>query len=195
MPRTVTVKFISADTNYQGRFSAIEIPFYSRLTLRKGVIRFRCPELHRRLIDQLMKGFTVADERDEDPSPKKGYTISDKRRFASSGDSKSSASESNTTTVTKPSAEAAKSEPSDASEMPITFTAFMMSLATQTMAQLGDLKIPGVEKNVPGAKQTIEIIEMLQEKTKGNLDTEESHLLEEILHSVRMSFVRASKAG
>lgn len=122
---------------------------------------------------------------------KKSYTISDKRRFDSSGELR----ESEHAKAQPKSAPSESSTFADAENAPITFSTFVMSLATQILAQLGELNIPGVEKNLPAAKQTIEIVEMLQQKTKGNLDQSEAHLIEEMLHSVRMSFVRVSKGG
>ena len=75
----------------------------------------------------------------------------------------------------------------------ITFSSFAMSLATQALIQLGEMQAPqGLNLPVDrdAAKQTIDILTMLEEKTRGNLDQEESGLMEEILHNLRMSNVR-----
>jgi hypothetical protein len=48
-----------------------------------------------------------------------------------------------------------------------------------------------VQKDIAAAKQTIDIISVLKAKTKGNLSTDEERLMEEVLHSLRMAFVRA----
>ena len=64
------------------------------------------------------------------------------------------------------------------------------------MFQLGLAPNPAtqkVEKNVQGAKQTIDILSILQEKTKGNLDAEESRLLENCVYDLKMNFLRASQ--
>jgi len=77
----------------------------------------------------------------------------------------------------------------------VSFSAFVMSLATQALMQLGVVAPPqGYElpQDVHGAKQTIDLLQMLQEKTKGNLDEQESALIEDILHNVRLAFVRRS---
>jgi len=77
---------------------------------------------------------------------------------------------------------------------PINFSSFVISLATQALMQLGQVKPPaGVDINVDraAAKQTIDLLSMLEEKTKGNLDEEEVRLLSEVLHNLRLSFVKA----
>jgi hypothetical protein len=74
------------------------------------------------------------------------------------------------------------------------FASFIISLATQAFWQLG-LEMPpagiSVQKDIAAAKQTIDIISVLKAKTKGNLSTDEERLMEEVLHSLRMAFVRA----
>lgn len=87
-------------------------------------------------------------------------------------------------------------EPED--DNPITFASFVMSLATQALMLLGEIKAPnGAEIPVDpeAAKQTIDILDMIEKKTRGNLDAEEKHLIEEILHSLRMSYVRRGHLG
>ena len=77
----------------------------------------------------------------------------------------------------------------------ISFSSFVISLATQALMQLGQIKPPeGVEIAVDkvAAKQTIDILTMLESKTSGNLDGEEERLLEEILHNLRIGYVRAA---
>ena len=48
-------------------------------------------------------------------------------------------------------------------------------------------------KNLPLARQTIDTLEMLEEKTRGNLDEQEAKLLESVLYELRMDFVRAER--
>ena len=87
----------------------------------------------------------------------------------------------------------------EASENPdedVTLTSFIMSLATQTMVQLGEMDPPtGMEipMDVEAARQTVDIISMLQRKTKGNLSADESRFIVEVLHTLRMSYVRKAK--
>ena len=82
----------------------------------------------------------------------------------------------------------------------ITFGNFVLSLAASTFAALGEAAGAAeaeaeakAEANLPLARQTIDILEMLQTKTKGNLETDEQQLLESILHDLHMRFVEASR--
>ncbi|HVN97010.1 MAG TPA: DUF1844 domain-containing protein [Syntrophorhabdaceae bacterium] len=77
----------------------------------------------------------------------------------------------------------------------IDFSTFLLSLSTSALVSLGELPDPlRNEKsvNLALAKQTIHVIEMLQDKTKGNLIDEEERLIEGILYDLRMKYVRAA---
>ncbi|MGD0231226.1 MAG: DUF1844 domain-containing protein, partial [Syntrophorhabdales bacterium] len=70
-----------------------------------------------------------------------------------------------------------------------------LSLSTSALVHLGELPDPITnmkEVNLQLAKQTISIIEMLKEKTKGNLTQEEDSLLDNVLYDVRLKFIRSS---
>lgn len=89
--------------------------------------------------------------------------------------------------------EFASAEQAEGGYPPLTFGAFVVSLATQAMWQLGVAPPPpGVKIPLDraAAKQTIDLLAMLQEKTRGNLEQDEADQLEEILHSMRMVFIR-----
>ena len=78
----------------------------------------------------------------------------------------------------------------------IDFTNFILSLASSVQIQMGIVPHPETNKtemNLPGAKQTINILELLQEKTKGNLTDEEHKLLEGLLFDLRMRYVTLSQ--
>ncbi|MFB3117533.1 MAG: DUF1844 domain-containing protein, partial [Myxococcota bacterium] len=80
----------------------------------------------------------------------------------------------------------------------IDFSTFVLSLGTTALYQLGEFgdSESGAEghdeSNLPIARQTIDTLEMLTEKTRGNLTDTESKLLESILYEVHMKFVEAS---
>jgi hypothetical protein len=72
------------------------------------------------------------------------------------------------------------------------FSTFLLSLSTSVLVCLGELPDPlknDKSTNLPLAKQTIGIIEMLKEKTRGNLTEEEDRLIEGILYDLRMKYV------
>lgn len=79
----------------------------------------------------------------------------------------------------------------------VSFTAFVMSLATTAAVHFGDMPDPAsgaTQANLPAASQMIDILAMLKEKTAGNLDPEESDLVDTLLYELRMRFVEAAKA-
>jgi len=88
-----------------------------------------------------------------------------------------------------------KDSPTESGEHPpLDYSSFILSLATQAMVQLGEMEPPpGVDipKNRQAAKHSIDVLEMLSLKTRGNLSEAEQRLTEEILHSLRRSFVRS----
>ena len=81
----------------------------------------------------------------------------------------------------------------------LTFTAFVLSLASTAAIHFGDLADPGsgqpAEPNLEGASQMIEILALLEEKTRGNLTAEERQVLEQVLYELRMRFVDATGGG
>ena len=75
------------------------------------------------------------------------------------------------------------------------FTSFVMSLAHQAVVLLGDAPNPEtntVATNIEGARQTIDILGILEDKTKGNLTDQEKNLLDEVLTGLRMAYVKKS---
>ena len=81
-------------------------------------------------------------------------------------------------------------------EQQVTFSAFIMGLGTQVLVCLGEVPDPMTNqksKNTMIAKQTIDVLALLQEKTKGNLTTDESKLLSEMLGGLRLAYVDAIK--
>lgn len=80
--------------------------------------------------------------------------------------------------------------------MEVNFMMFITSLSMQAMMSLGIYPNPVTkkeEKNLDAAKYTIDTIAMIQEKTKGNLTSEESRLIDNILYDLRMKYVEANK--
>ena len=78
----------------------------------------------------------------------------------------------------------------------INFTNFLLSISTSALIQLGEIPDPATNQStlqVPLAKQTIDLIGMLQEKTRGNLTSDEGKLMEHILYDLRMRFVKATR--
>ena len=76
----------------------------------------------------------------------------------------------------------------------VTFTAFIMSMNTSALFHLGEISDPASgEKNKDFvlAQHSIDILSLLEEKTKGNLTDEEQDLLKHVLYDLKMRYVRS----
>lgn len=81
-------------------------------------------------------------------------------------------------------------------QVPIDFTTFILSLSSSAAFHMGLAPHPEHGtccENLPMAKQTIDILAMLEEKTKSNLTGAEERLLSEVLYNLRMAYVTAVK--
>ncbi len=78
----------------------------------------------------------------------------------------------------------------------VTFEAFVLSLNTAALFHMGELADPATgkkQKDLMLARHTIDTLNLLQEKTRGNLSEEEAGLLDNILHDLRLRFVMVRK--
>jgi Domain of unknown function (DUF1844) len=79
----------------------------------------------------------------------------------------------------------------------ISFAGFLLSLATTAAVHFGDVPDPEsgerAEPNLIAAQQMIDIIAMLQEKTRGNLSDAETKLVDDLLYELRLRFVQAQQ--
>jgi len=83
--------------------------------------------------------------------------------------------------------------------LPVNFTTFVLSLSTSALLHLGvtppaELGGQAQEIDLPMARQTIEILEMVREKTQGNLTKDEQALLDHALHDLRIRYVETSSS-
>ena len=137
----------------------------------------------------------------EEEKKEKGFVIKDRRLFDESG---SVRKEEEATVVeqkaeikideTNVPPESAATPESEESPLPeIDFTNFIFSLSTTAMYHFGDFPDPVTKKgqrNLPAAKQTIDILSILKTKTEGNLDEDEKQLLDRLLYELRMRYVK-----
>jgi hypothetical protein len=80
----------------------------------------------------------------------------------------------------------------------IDFTTFILSLSHSALMHLGEAPSPEtgtIEENLALARQTIDLVGMLEEKTRGNLSGDEERLIAQILFDLRMRFVERSKTS
>ena len=142
---------------------------------------------------------------------KKDFVVKDRRIFSEES-SEDEARESETQSrasageerQTSPSSEQSsqrkspKPSPAEASEdqpqfPEINFPTFVVSLNASALLHLGQIEDPTTgqkSKNLPMAKQTIDILSMLEQKTAGNLTDEEKNLLKNILYDLRLMYVK-----
>ncbi len=131
----------------------------------------------------------MADERKRDEE-EKGFVVKDKR-FSSQKEAEQPGAEEE---VKKE--EGARREDASGQNIPlpeITFPSFILSLSTSTLIQLGEIQDPVTDqfaKNLPLAKQTIDLIALLKERTKGNLSPDEEKLMDHVLYDLRMRYVK-----
>ncbi|MBI2963991.1 MAG: DUF1844 domain-containing protein [Deltaproteobacteria bacterium] len=148
----------------------------------------------------------------EDGSPK-GFQVRDRRRFTETGEAREDAAEqpvettdagaSSVGAAAAPAAEGSRPprRPPEAETHPdrpleITLSTFLMSLSTQALMCLGEIPNPvtgGNETDLDAVRELIDIISMLQEKTRGNLDAAEARLFENVLFDLRLRFVEKAR--
>lgn len=123
-----------------------------------------------------------------------GFVIKDKRFTDESGEAKQPEEKmvfEEPKLATKESPEAEKTD--DMQYPPVNFTNFVLSLSTSVLFHFGDFPdheggVP--QKNLPAAKQTIDILNMIHEKTKGNLDDNERNLIQGVLYELKLRYVK-----
>jgi hypothetical protein len=115
----------------------------------------------------------------------RGFVIRDKR--GRSEPEASSPPSSKTST-----AEAASSMETSHPSPPLSFSSFVFSLGTSSLMLMGESLDPqqsAPSMNLPQAKEIIDILSMLEEKTKGNLSSDEESVLGDMLYTLRMKYV------
>lgn len=134
------------------------------------------------------------------------FKVSDKRRFAAGGEAKGEPEAAEEEPLREEAADtrvaeeagrqtAEKADSEREPLPPMDFTHFVLSLANTALFQLGLIKGPESEsqKDLAGARQTIDLIAMLGEKTRGNLTDQENKILSETLFQLRMAYVESAK--
>ncbi|MEK6608077.1 MAG: DUF1844 domain-containing protein [Myxococcota bacterium] len=116
----------------------------------------------------------------------KGFKIQDRRRFDEHGQSRADAPDE------PPAGPTAAELPGGSELRAVDFATFVMSLSTPAYFYMGEVPHPGtgrVERDLVLAKETIDLLGLLQEKTRGNLTPEEQQLLDSVLYELRVKYV------
>jgi len=121
------------------------------------------------------------------------FTIRDRRSVASETGETQPANKPSAQGQPQPGPEAPESRQDTGSFHDLDFSTFVLSLASSAQVNLGAMPHPETNQtaqNFPAAKQMIDILAMLQIKTKGNLTEAEEALIEQVLFSLRIHYVR-----
>ncbi len=143
--------------------------------------------------EQQKKGFVVRDRRKialDDVEPKETEASAKTAEVKEPQKPREPSSEEKAKTEAD---QAARKAGSDGTYPQVTFSTFVFSLSSSALVHLGEVPDPStqkVEKDLPLAKQIIDTLAMLQEKTKGNLDKDEEQLLQTVLYDLRLRFVK-----
>jgi len=137
------------------------------------------------------------DESDRQPA----FKVQDRRRFSSSGDARDGTADDERSDASASSAAAPRvADPDPAHALDaggeIKFETFVLSLSTQALVHLGEIPDPvggTTDIQLEGARQIIDILALLAEKTRGNLDPHEAALLDSALYDLRMRYVERSR--
>jgi hypothetical protein len=133
----------------------------------------------------------------------KGFQVRDRRRFTETGEVREEAAatesaETESAETGAPGRESAAGPGAKAQRVeeeehaPITLATFLVSLSTQALVLLGEIPNPvtgETETDLAGVREIIDLIAMLQEKTRGNVDPGETQIFEKILFDLRMRYV------
>ena len=130
-----------------------------------------------------------------DSTAKGGFTVTDRRSFSEGGESRAPEA-----APTPPSPSPSSMDPGAgaAPTLPaVDFHTFVLSLGSSALLHLGELEHPDVgapQKDLAMAKHTIDILVMLEEKTRGNLSPAEEKLIGSLLYDLRLRYVEAQKS-
>jgi hypothetical protein len=126
----------------------------------------------------------------------KGFVVKDRRTFSSEGPApeEQKPAPEGAAPGEPPAAERSARPQAESTPLPqINFPTFIASLNASALVHLGVIEDPvsgKAEKNLPMAKQTIDIINMLQQKAAGNLTPDEDGMLKSILYDLRIMYVK-----
>jgi len=148
----------------------------------------------------------------QESDEQRGFRVSDRRRFTERGEERPDAGDAPGPEGAAVAGDAPGAEPgrgsasgearteggAGAATVELSFSTFVLSLSTQALLHLGE--IPDPQTGVPGrdlaaARQVIDILGILKQKTVNNLERAEEALLDSVLHDLRMAFVRLVRTG
>ena len=140
--------------------------------------------------------------RDDEEQEKRGFKVEDRRRFSDTGEARPERADAPEPAPPPTAGEASGSQKapdtrqSGLPPVELNFSTFVISLSTQALVHLGEIPDPiakQVSIDLGAASQMIDILGILRDKTKGNLDQSEADLIEGLLYDLRLRFVERTK--
>ena len=141
---------------------------------------------------------------EEEQESNRGFRVQDRRRFSpETGEPRPTEEPEKTETQAAPQQEPPppsqeRTERASSPKVEISFASFILGLSTQALMYMGEMPpAPGQspQTDLSAAQQMIDVLTMLQQKTKGNLDAGETAMLESALFDLRMRYVDLAKKG
>ena len=129
----------------------------------------------------------------KEPVEGEGFIIKDKRSSQISEDAATFLDDQETKGQEE---QTGSSKEKETESFQIDFSTFIMSLTSSAFYQLGDMPDPSTGKkevNLPAVQQTIDMLIMLREKTKGNLKEDEEKLIEQLIYELQVKYVAKTK--
>lgn len=133
---------------------------------------------------------------DEESAPR-SFKVEDRRRFSDTGEPRPETADRPTETVDTSAPPAPEKPPAASEPEELTFLTLVLSFSTEALAFLGEMPHPltrQVQVDLPAAKHFIDILGLLQAKTRGNLEQGEAALLERVLYDLRLKYVERVRA-
>jgi hypothetical protein len=134
----------------------------------------------------------------EDKEERRGFQVKDRRRFSESGEARADVADEAPAPPPAPEPAPGAATGAEPGDEPVTFSTFVLGLSTQVLLHLGEIPNPvthALERDLGAAKHVIDILGILREKTRNNLEPGEESLLDSVLYDLRMRYVELVRGG
>src|SRR5207249_8381953 len=134
----------------------------------------------------------MADDKEE----RRGFQVRDRRRFSDSGEARPDVAEETAEPPPRPAAAESAAPGAAPADEPVTFSTFVLGLSTQALLHLGEIPDPAsntTQRDLGAAKHVIDILALLRDKTRSNLEPDEEALLDSMLYDLRMRYVELAR--
>src|ERR1044071_8215263 len=135
---------------------------------------------------------------ENDKEERKGFQVKDRRRFSETGEARADVTEEaarSSATPPPPAPPPPAAEAPRAAE-PVNFSTFVLGLSTQALLHLGEIPDPvsnTTQRDLGAAKHVIDILALLRDKTRSNLEPAGEAVLDSMLYGLRMRYVEVTR--